>query len=427
MTLVRPSPLMRFQYDPLLQKLLWLFAGSGVIAFIEPSPYEFLFIIFAPICVMGGLRLHRSLVGIFMLWIILLLAGFLALMPYLDDGDAKVYQLLSLYLVITLFLFAMYFSDKTQPRLEMALKGYTVGCVVITALSLIIYSGVSGFNTEFVSKYEGRLSATFKDPNVYGSYLILAACYLAQAIILKRGRYLWLQAVSLFIVLIGVFLSFSRGSWGATFLAVLMVLSLSFLTCGSAYLRRRMIMLVAAGFFAGVIGFVGLLSVQHTRELLFDRFTLTKDYDEGPEGRFGNQQRSIPMLLDRPLGFGPLRYRNIFYLDPHNSYINSFASFGWLGGFAWFSIVGWTLYVGFRLVWMASPYRQLAQIVWPALFVILMQGFQIDIDHWRQIYLLFGATWGLEAARLKWLRQKAIESAQDPFCRTPFLPHIHPA
>ena len=113
--------------------------------------------------------------------------------------------------------------------------------------------------------------------------------------------------------------------------------------------------------------------------------------------------------------------------DVRHSYINSFASFGWLGGFAWFSIVGWTLYVGFRLVWKASPYRQLAQIVWPALFVILMQGFQIDIDHWRQIYLLFGATWGLEAARLKWLRQKAIESAQDPFCRTPFLPHIHPA
>ncbi|NDA46355.1 MAG: O-antigen ligase domain-containing protein [Alphaproteobacteria bacterium] len=300
---------MRFQYDPLLQKLLCLFAGSGVIAFIEPSPYEFLFIIFAPLCVMGGLRLHRSLVGIFMLWIILLLAGFLALMPYLNDGDAKVYQLLSLYLVITLFLFAMYFSDKTQPRLEMAIKGYTVGCVVITALSLIIYSGVSGFNTEFVSKYEGRLSATFKDPNVYGSYLILAACYLAQAIILKRGRYLWLQAVSLFIVLIGVFLSFSRGSWGATFVALLMVLGLSFLTCGSAYLRQRMMLLLAAGLFAGMIGFASLLTVEHTRELLFDRFTLTKDYDEGPDGRFGNQQRSIPMLLDRPLGFGPLRYR----------------------------------------------------------------------------------------------------------------------
>jgi hypothetical protein len=76
---------------------------------------------------------------------------------------------------------------------------------------------------------------------------------------------------------------------------------------------------------------------------------------------------------------------------------------------------------------MASPYRQLAQIVWPALFVILMQGFQIDIDHWRQIYLLFGATWGLEAARLKWLRQTAIDRAQARYEPSSFLPHIRPA
>ena len=33
---------------------------------------------------------------------------------------------------------------------------------------------------------------------------------------------------------------------------------------------------------------------------------------------------------------------------------------------------------------------------------MMVQAFQIDIDHWRHIYLMLGAVWGIEAARLKW-------------------------
>ena len=49
-----------------------------------------------------------------------------------------------------------------------------------------------------------------------------------------------------------------------------------------------------------------------------------------------------------------------------------------------------------------SPYARLAHVFWPALFVFLMQGFQIDIDHWRHVYLGLGMVWGLECARLRW-------------------------
>jgi CelD/BcsL family acetyltransferase involved in cellulose biosynthesis len=36
--------------------------------------------------------------------------------------------------------------------------------------------------------------------------------------------------------------------------------------------------------------------------------------------------------------------------------------------------------------------------VWSCLFVQMVQGFQIDTDHWRHLYLLFGLTFGLAAA-----------------------------
>ena len=63
------------------------------------------------------------------------------------------------------------------------------------------------------------------------------------------------------------------------------------------------------------------------------------------------------MLLDAPNGFGPLRFRWIFVEDPHNVYINAFASYGWLGGLAYLCLTAATCYAGWRLVFRPSPTR----------------------------------------------------------------------
>ena len=154
-----------------------------------------------------------------------------------------------------------------------------------------------------------------------------------------------------------------------------------------------------------------ILSIEEIRTVFLDRFTLAKDYDQGETGRFGNQARGLSMLLDRPLGFGPLRFRLWFDLEPHNTFISAFANNGWAGGLIWIFIVVMTSIVGFRLMFVASPFRSVAQVFFPPLFALLMQGFQIDIDHWRQLYLAFGAVWGIEAARMKWaMQQRALPS-----------------
>jgi hypothetical protein len=170
----------------------------------------------------------------------------------------------------------------------------------------------------------------------------------------------------------------------------------------SARLRRRIILLTLVAGLAITVLFAGLFSIPGTAERFTSRAQLTQDYDEGVTGRFGNQLRSIPMLMERPGGFGPLRFRLTFGLEPHNSYIGGFANGGWLGGLAFIGLVLATSFVGFRLCLAASPYQRLAQIVWPALLMFFLQAFQIDIDHWRHVYLLLGLVWGLEAARLRW-------------------------
>jgi hypothetical protein len=145
-----------------------------------------------------------------------------------------------------------------------------------------------------------------------------------------------------------------------------------------------------------------MLADDDARKFFLMRATLTQEYDEGVTGRFGNQLRALPMLPNLPFGFGPLRFRLTFDLDPHNSYIGAFANEGWLGGLTWLMMVASSIFVGFRLMIKRSPYQRLAQIFFPALFAILLQGFQIDIDHWRQLYIMLGAVWGLEVARQRW-------------------------
>src|SRR5208282_1467581 len=126
--------------------------------------------------------------------------------------------------------------------------------------------------------------------------------------------------------------------------------------------------------------------------------SLVQDYDAGETGRFGNQIRSLPLLLERFSGFGPLQFHKIFIEDPHETYLNAFASYGWIGGLSYVAFTAVALFVGRRLTLRKGPFQIEAIAVWSCLFVQLVQGLQIDTDHWRHLYLLFGLIFGLAAA-----------------------------
>ena len=104
------------------------------------------------------------------------------------------------------------------------------------------------------------------------------------------------------------------------------------------------------------------------------------------------------MLLERPFGFGPLRFDTIFPQAPHDVYVNAFASYGWLGGLSLVTFTGVTLYVGFRLVFQRSTVQAEAIAIWSCLLPHMVQGFQIDTDHWRHLFLMFGCLYGLASA-----------------------------
>lgn len=399
------APGLTFDYQKLVNGAVALFVAGGAIVNVEPSPYDLLFFVAMPLWFVGGFAVHRSVVTLAALLFAFTMAGFFSLIPHWEQADAAVFQYLSAYLAFTAFFFALFIGERTQERIEIVFKAYAAGAAFASICGVIGYFNIAGLGESF-TRY-GRAMGTFKDPNVYGSFVVLGVVYLAQCLILRRTRRIAVTAATLLIVVAGVLLSFSRGSWGATLVATSMMTAYGYFTSTDAKMKRRIAL--GAAIAVGVVVFVllVLLSLEETRAFFLQRASVTQEYDEGSTGRFGNQMRSVPMLLDRFMGFGPLLFRNIFGLEPHNSYIGAFANTGWIGGLCFILLVGTTTFIGFRMIARPSPFQQAAQAAFPSLFVFFLQAFQIDVDHWRHVFLLLGLVWGLEAARQRWETRRA--------------------
>ncbi len=391
---------------------LRLFVFLGFIALIEPSPYDLAFFLVVPVWFVGGFTIHRMIVPLLALLFLWTLGGYISLIPYVNEPDPTRFMAQSLYLTTSALFVALFFAEDTERRAELCLKAYAASTVCAAICGILGYFDVGGLG-EIFSLY-GRASGTFKDPNVFGPYLVMGAVYYIQNLLLRRTRHVVWTLLRLMVIVIGIFLSFSRGSWGAFVVATSLCIGMAFATTTEPKTRRRIILMGVAALAVAALAIALLLSFEQTRDLFLQRATLDQSYDEGATGRFGNQARSLPMLLDHVNGLGPLRFRLIFGLEPHNSYINAFASYGWLGGFAFCLIVGLTTYVGFRVALTPSPFRRVAQVFWPSLLVFFVQAMQIDIDHWRHVFLILGAVWGLEAARTRWSERDSKGRGQRP-------------
>jgi hypothetical protein len=398
-------------YQKFVNVVAWGFLACSAIAAVEPSPYDLASLVAMPIWAFGGFRIHRSFILLYFILVGKTVATYLALVPYWDSPDSTIYEYQSTYLVVTGFFFALFMSERTHQRAQVLLTAYSFSAVISAAAGILGYFDIA--NTGEIFSMYGRASGTFKDPNVFGPFLIPSTLYFMQNILLGRARSTILTLVPIVVLMAGIFLSFSRGAWGATILASLLMVGSAFATTPNPRLRARIATLALVAVAAAVIVVLALLSNLSTSAFFAQRATLEEDYDSGETGRFGNQLRSIPLLLDRFFGFGPLRYRLTFGLDPHNAYIGNFADGGWLAGLFYILLVSVTIFIGFRLMWRTSPFQRLAQIFFPPLLSIYAQGFQIDVDHWRHTYILMGSVWGLEAARRKWVAGERDPSDLD--------------
>ena len=392
--------------EPLKRGVLWTYlATSGFVA-IEPSPFEFMFPIALLVFADGGMVFDRALAPLVATLLVWSSSGFLTLIPWVQEQESVSFILITLYICLATILFAAIVARAPLSRMATIRSGYVAAGVMSAILGILGYFNVAGTGQYFTIYGNTRAMGFFKDPNVFAPFLAPPIVWLLQDLFLQRGRKIVILP-SLVVMIVGLLLSFSRGAIIDCVISVALLLGVTFLTARSERLRARALQV------AGLVGVLddvivaAALAIPAVRDLATERATLAEDYDSGPQGRFGNQVRSIPMLLGRPFGFGPLRFGHIFPQDPHEVFISAFASFGWSGGLAFLTFAAITIYLGWRVCLRNSPYQAECIGLWAGLFPQILQGVQIDTSHWRHLFVLYGCLYGLVAAERRFSASRA--------------------
>ena len=376
--------------------MFWMFSGGFV--FIEPSPYEFVFVAAIPVMVLAGVGLYRGNLNLMNLLIFFMPFAFVGAwqVTHMTVLKGTIYIVVTIFLWLTAFFVANYVTDAPQRHMRVLMRGYTAAAVIITIIGTLAYLGLMPGRDAFL--LYGRAKATFQDPNVFGPFLILPAMYAVQRVFLSTGWRAVFAAAVFGILAVGVFVSFSRAAWGAFVFATVFVFAACFLLESSSRDRARMFTLALIGFGLCVAALAALLSIDSVAALFEDRASLIQNYDSGPTGRFGRQAFAFELALAHPWGIGPLEFENLRVSEePHNTYVKVLLTYGWFGGLAYFGLVWMTLRKGLSVLAKPGPLRLLMIPLMATFVPLVIESAIIDSDHWRHYFLVVGMIWGVAA------------------------------
>ena len=174
-------------------------------------------------------------------------------------------------------------------------------------------------------------------------------------------------------------------------------MGLTFITSRSPVERMRIIVLAMVGVVLVALFVIALLSIQQVADVFRERAALEQSYDVGHYGRFGRYILGTALGLERPLGVGPLQFSLYFGEDPHNTYLNTFMSGGWLTGLSYLTLTVVTLVMGLRFIRVETPWQPIYHAIYAAYIGVAAESAIIDSDHWRHYFLILGLLWGLMA------------------------------
>lgn len=381
----------------LQRALLWLVGASVAIVFIEPSPYELVTLAASVIFFATGLRLRLVFMPLLFALVVVNIGYSIGAIPFLDKSEVMNWIATSWYMAVTVIFLAMVISEDTEARLDMLRRGMIVGALIASIAGIAGYFHLVPGGYDLLTLY-GRARGTYKDPNVFGAFLILPALFALQSVVSDRLGKSLRSTISLGIMSLAILLAFSRAAWGGLIITAAFMLALMVLTSRSQTQRSRIIVMAVAAVILAAALVAVLLSFSSIADMFRERASFDQSYDEGRFGRFGRHILGAQMALDLPFGIGPLQFHNYFPEDTHNSYLNAFMSGGWISGVCYPALVFVTVITGFRYIFVRVPWQRAYLAIFSAFLGTVGEGFIIDTDHWRHFWMLLGVMWGMYVA-----------------------------
>jgi O-antigen ligase len=374
-------------YDLLV---LATFCLIGFVRF-EPAPFDVLLIVLLGMGLLTGrLRWPSSKEGATVqigLWG-LTLTNVLSTVGVVPIYHSLRFLSITLYLLV-LFCFVRMYT--TEPRaMRMVLVGYLVSAAVNGLAAILSFLGIS--MPISVVYYSIRGIGFFKDPNVYGAFVVLAPLWCADQAIRRPPSLIRTMPLLLLVGLLGIaaMLSQSRAVWVNLAFSGLVYLLLLLRRGSLIHIVRFFVLAMAALLTAIlVLRFLGLGDV-------FIRRSQSHGYDES---RFNIQGRGALAGLSHPIGVGPGGWPNA-----HSLYVRTLAEHGILGLAALGLLIG-GLVVPLTQRTLREPIKNQVlpdPVVLAWIGGQLVNSLVIDSIHWRHLWTVLGLAW----ASLEWSREE---------------------
>jgi O-antigen ligase len=358
----------------------------------EPAPTD---VVFAVLIVVGLLtarfRLGRVIPGAVLLVGAFVAFNLLSVVNAANPQRAISFLSITLYVAIFgLWLAAYVRSVPVARRITRCYVGIAVASAVVSTLALVVpFPGHAAFTRI------GRAEGLFKDPNVFGPFLVPAALIVMEEILsprLLRGRRST-KLVMFFALAVGAVFSYSRAAWLNLVIGLLVVLVIYSLRRGGGRPAVRALAVIAAGFIAvsSVVAFTGSLSFLEERAKV-------QTYDTG---RFQAQSESLKWAMQHPLGIGPGQFEKRAHIAAHSMYARALAEEGVPGLVVILVLMVATLgWAAGNAVAGRDTYGIGSAALLGAWCGIILNGAFVDTLHWRHLWFVAALIWAGASRRL---------------------------
>ena len=359
------------------------FVLFGVVR-VEPAPADAALGILAALAIATGqVDLRRVPAPILSLLVALLALNVVSMTAATELAPALRFFGITLFLVVLAVWLASHL--RTPERMRVVIRAYVAGAAATSLLAVaalfVAYPG-----HELLG--ESRAQGFFKDPNVFGPFLIPAALIALEETL--RPRVLGVRrgvSGALFAVLVlGILFAYSRAGWlnlAVALGAMLLVLSLR---PGGARAVGAMLALalVAAGLAGAALAFTGSVSFLEERARV-------QAYDSE---RFSAQAGGVELGFGHPLGIGPGQFELSRPVSAHSIYVRVLAEQGVLGLATLVALLAGTLALAVRnAVVGADAYGVGGAALLGAWCGLLVNGAFVDTLHWRHLWLVAALIW----------------------------------
>jgi O-antigen ligase len=392
-----PSPLIIVAFAVVILGSLWLAIVAYDVALavavvllaavrFQPAPAD---VVFAVLITVGAItsrfRLRRVIPGAVLLVGAYLAVNLVSAVGVADPKRAVSFFAITFYVAcFGLWLAAYVTSSEIARRITRCYIAAALASALVSTLALLI-----PFPGHDIFTRIGRAEGLFKDPNVFGPFLVPAALIVLEEILtprLLKGRRAT-KAVLFFVLSLGVLFSYSRAAWLNLVVGLVVVLVIvSFRRGGGKSAARALaVVLVAVASLTAVVAFSGSLS------FLEQRAKVHQSYDSG---RFGAQSESIKWGLQSPFGIGPGQFEKRAHIAAHSLYARSLAEEGVPGLLAILAIMLATLGWGVRnAIRGHDTYGIGSAALLGAWLGIMLNGAFVDTLHWRHLWFVAALIW----------------------------------